>query len=780
MTKLVLALFLTFTPAVVLAQDPDPLPPPDSTAAPQGSLADEQASDSPLSSPRWDRRIEAFADDVRSGSDVPGQGQALYDSLNAAVERSRAGLADALRRRAVEEASRRDAEMIALYESREALLRELDETFRIRRFALTVVGMREVLGELEFFWLHSRFETLAVRSTAAAAGGRLINDPLGWIPGFLKIALAVLAFLWWRITGAPKLVAWRRRLVEIRPVRRQNVRLAKGLWYFDRIRAPVEWLAIWLVIVNVTAARTFGPALFLWAFLKWILIGWTAVLWVDALAARGAVGRRDRAPLRRKTLWTLCWWLVGFLLGRQLVRDFFGQGALFHWVSVALLLLLLPLTVLVVVWWRDEVLERLDAGPHRPGFADRILSRRTGLRSYPGAAVGGIYLTFDGVRRWVLRTLGSSDLGRRALAQLSRSEIARQAEKEQGAEAVAPLPQGPRQVLLNGNAPLIEKVGRKRVNELAELFQETPGSGAVLVGPRGSGKTTVLTRVAERLADQCLLVTCPLRSVEGLIAEIADELSLSRADSPDVVAAALRSRERMVVAIDDIHRLARPVIGGMEQLDRLRSFTRAAGSGVSWLYGADATAWEYVRRFQEVEPVHNHVSHLEPWGEEEIGRLLESRAEAAGIDPDFSRLVLPRQLDDRTYESLDARNRAGFARVLWDDCGGNPAVALHLWADSLAMDGPRVVVRLSHPPGPGDLDALSPSAFFMLRTLLRLETATVDEIADCLPGDVEIVEDAIQLARSRGMVEERDGRLTIGWRWYRAIQRALARRNMME
>jgi hypothetical protein len=470
---------------------------------------------------------------------------------------------------------------------------------------------------------------------------------------------------------------------------------------------------------------------------------------------------------------------VGFLLGRQLVRDFFGQGALFHWVSVALLLLLVPLIVVIVVWWRDEVIEQMEGDQNRPGFAERILAHRTGLRSYLGAAAGGVYLTYDGVRRWILRTLGSSDLGRRGLAHLSRSEIARQAEKEQGSEPATPLPEGQRHALLNGNAPLIEKVGRQQVNALIEMFEAQPGSGAILVGPKGSGKSTVLGRVAGRLGDQCLLIECPLRSVEDLFAELADQLGLSRVDSADEVAAALQTKERLVVAIDDVHRLAKPVIGGLEQVDRLRSFTRAAGDGVSWLYAADEDSWEYVRRFNADEPIHNHVSRLGPWGEDEIGRLLEARCEAAGIDPDFSRLVLPRQLDDRTYESLDARNRAGFARILWDDSGGNPAVALHLWADSLTMDEAKVVVRLSRPPGPGDLDILSPAAFFVLRTLLRLEAATMEEIADCLPGSDESVADVVQLARLHNMVDERDGRLTIAWRWHRTIRRALARRNMI-
>jgi len=75
MTKLVLALFLTLSPAVAAAQDPDPVPPPDSAAAPQDTLGGARPTESPVSFPRWDRRIEDFADDVSSGRDTPGQGR---------------------------------------------------------------------------------------------------------------------------------------------------------------------------------------------------------------------------------------------------------------------------------------------------------------------------------------------------------------------------------------------------------------------------------------------------------------------------------------------------------------------------------------------------------------------------------------------------------------------------------------------------------------------------------------------------------------------------------
>ncbi len=737
----------------------------------------------------WADRVQAYADSVGSGVATPREGRALYDSLEVEIDAARAELARALslpvpagdgRPAHMDGLYDRDSYLVALYGVRGTLLAELPDATRVGLFRLTSTGLAQVLDELDYLWLHSRYETRVVGWTAAEWLGQLLADPLGWVPEFLKIALAILIFLWWRRSVPPYLVTLRKRLLEARPIRRQNVRLAKMLWYFERIHWPIEWLVVLTIVFNVTAAQSFGPAVFVWSVAKWILIGWTAVLLIDAMASRSAAGRRNEAGLRRRSLWTICWWVVGFALGRELVRSFFGEGALFHWVSLALLLVLIPLTVALVHWWRDEVRHRLEADPNQTAITRWLLRNPTGLRSYVTSALGGLYLLYDGARRWFLRVLANSDIGRRVLAQISRSEIARQATKEADEIRGAPIPLETRNALVQGNGNLIEKVGRKPLGELADLFTDQPGSVALLVGHRGAGKSTLTRRLEERLDGRVIRVECPFRSLDGLVALLGQAL-----DHPgtglEELGALLAQREGAVVVLDDLHRLGRPVIGGTDDLGRLNSLVRSAGNNVSWLYTADVTAWQYMRRFRAIEPLHNFVVALEAWGEEEIARLVASRCESAGVDPDFEQLELPRQLDDRAYDSSGERNRVGFMRVLWDDSGGNPESALELWADSLVVtDSGQVEVRLSHPPGAGDLDGLDPATLFVLRTIIRLEEATTQEIADCLPLTLEEVDDVLQFARTRGIVDDEGGRLQLSWRWDRAVNRALARRNMTE
>jgi hypothetical protein len=757
-------------------------PPQDSTAlmAPTEEPSPAQASRFQGVGADWTGRIDAHRAGIDDGSVSSTVGGPLLDSLAAVIDAVETGLATALRARDANVSGPVDSELLTLHRARESLLVVLDDTTRARLFAFGADGARAVGQELRFFWLHSRHETVAMGSTTRGVVAQFLAAPLGWIPEFLKIALALLLFLWWRGTGAEALVRWRRRLLEIRPIRRQNLRLAKSLWYFDRIRVPLEWLVLLTAIVTVTPARDFGPALFVWAVAKWILIGWTAVLLVDAMAARSAAGRRGESGLRRRSLWILCWWIVAYGLGRQLVHDFFGPGALFHWVTAILLVLLGLVVIVLVSWWREEVPERLDTLAQRPRFLDALLTHRSGLRSYLTSFLGGCYLLFDGTRGTIVRVLARSDLGRRTLAHLTRSELAKQALKEEGAIEGEALPDPVRQALLDGDrATLIDKATRKTVAELVRLLESGAGTTAALVGERGSGKSSTVRRVMEKLDRKAMLVQCPFGSYDELARIIADRLQVPWDSETGRLAEALRSSDTDMVIVDDVHRLARPVIGGVVEIDRLRSLIRDTGDDVSWMLTLDSAAWEYVRRFRETEPVHNHVLKLEEWGEEEIGRLVEARTKAAGVEPDFEKLVLPRQLDDSSYDSLASRNKAGFYRILWDDSGGNPEAALRIWADSLLVDSSGAeVVRLAHPPKAADLEGQSSTAFFVLRTLLRLETATAEDVVACLPISFEEIEDTLLFLRTKGIVEEYDGRLSVGWTWDRAVRRALSRRNM--
>jgi hypothetical protein len=119
--------------------------------------------------------------------------------------------------------------------------------------------------------------------------------------------------------------------------------------------------------------------------------------------------------------------------------------------------------------------------------------------------------------------------------------------------------------------------------------------------------------------------------------------------------------------------------------------------------------------------------------------------------------------------------------LLWDAADGNPAVALRLWADSLAVteDG-KVIVHLPSPPATSEIEKLTPTQLLVLRVIAQSELIARDEIVESLRFSEANVGNAILVSLQQGWVEEVDGRYRLSWDWYRTITRVLVRRNFLD
>jgi hypothetical protein len=170
---------------------------------------------------------------------------------------------------------------------------------------------------------------------------------------------------------------------------------------------------------------------------------------------------------------------------------------------------------------------------------------------------------------------------------------------------------------------------------------------------------------------------------------------------------------------------------------------------------------------------------LPRWNEAQIGALIEKRSRQAGIEPDFTRLELDSRLDEVQFESEQDRSRYGFYRSLWLSSGGNPAIALRLWAGSLRHTREeKVVVRMPAPARAG-LEQSSWAVQCLIRFLALAEVATREEILSGLGVRADDVVLAIMSTEARGWIEEKEGHYRLSWEAYRALTAALTRLNLL-
>jgi hypothetical protein len=119
--------------------------------------------------------------------------------------------------------------------------------------------------------------------------------------------------------------------------------------------------------------------------------------------------------------------------------------------------------------------------------------------------------------------------------------------------------------------------------------------------------------------------------------------------------------------------------------------------------------------------------------------------------------------------------------LLWDAADGNPAVALRLWADSLAIteDG-KFVVHLPSPSETSEIEKLTPTQLLVLRVIAQSELIARNEIVESLRFSEANVGNAILVSLQQGWIEEVDSRYRLSWDWYRTITRVLVRRNFLD
>ena len=126
------------------------------------------------------------------------------------------------------------------------------------------------------------------------------------------------------------------------------------------------------------------------------------------------------------------------------------------------------------------------------------------------------------------------------------------------------------------------------------------------------------------------------------------------------------------------------------------------------------------------------------------------------------------------------RTEAGYYRLLWDFSNGNPAVALYAFRESLFRDeSQHVVVRLFKEPPAEEVESLSLSVLFVLRTIVQLELALISEIEAATQLPLTDVEDAVRFCSSRKYIERFQGGVRLSWPWYRTITTVLRRQHLL-
>ncbi len=680
-------------------------------------------------------------------------------------------------------------EVQALSKGRLALLPYLSDAKRDQLFTFRETGRTQARAELEQIKLVLRYHQVAAFKWAGdfdfdrydrATRMRFYWKAFQWL-------VVLVVFGWWYRRADRVLLEW---LERVRDSRRKQPGRERFIGFLRRVRRPAEWLALFLLLAALLP-KQFGQYLevqLVGTLLIWVLGEAMVVNAIDALATRQQRGPKkteEIAALRLRSLRLVGRVVVVFGLTLSLSSQLAGKGTIYHWAMAICFYFAAPLLVIVVVyWWKALIFERINIRRRHSSLTGWVVAHEDSWLSFLAALVGGVYLLARGINHFVRTYLGGFDLVRRLLAYSFRREISKKEDEAAAKQRFHPLDSAASKLLDPKTlaTELVPSVADPQVKEVMTCI-DAPGGGVfAIVGERGSGKSTML----ERIADSCnaRLVRCPAGGVKAFMSELRKVLGLPDDASAETIRDHINAlSDDSAILVDDAHHLVRPVIGGIDDFDRLLTLARDSSiTTCTWVFALDSVIWQFFKRARGTRPLFDDVIKLEPWSEDNIAKLLRGRSRDAALEPVFDLLLsdLPEHADE--IEQADARARAetNYYRLLWDYANGNPAIALHFWRESLKMDDDeRHVVRLFRPPDTADIDRLPDDALFVLRAVVQLELATAADVVAGTMLPIDRVADSLRYALNRGYLELSQGRYCLHWSWFRAITNLLQRRHLL-
>jgi hypothetical protein len=673
-----------------------------------------------------------------------------------------------------------------LFWARNRVLDFLPPESRERATGTALRGVQELGSELDLVVLEIRHQVLRLPQAAAQIKRMAIQAPVPLIWIFVEFWLAIVVFRWWRGWVPRMLQRMRSSFLAIRPRTEEILTRLRGLWYVDQVRTPLEWLLFWGFIFHLLEfdglelVREIG-----WIVVQWIMLSWFAVAILNAIAARGAGGLAgESAKLRLRSMRLIATWLVLLGLGLELSNNLVGDAALTAWVWRIFQLLAFPLAIRLLSIWHVELYRRLQREGQPEVPFEEYIAQRGVTRWVSSAKVAG-YLFASQLSSSLMRRIDKFDPVRAAAGRLGSG--GGDEEANESVQTRPGLPDAQRIELVKGYDEY-SKYARLDRRAMVTRINDADSGIVGVIGERGIGKNGFIRQVAEAHEHNTIFISCRVGNYAALEAEFEHQLGLTgRKVSDEALNAAIVEQDVRFIAIYDVHMLVRPVMGGFSELAKLNSLFDRVKAPCIWGISVDRYAWQLINRARSSYSTSDTLVRLRPWTDEQIGEFIEKSCAAIELEPDFSKLRVPRQYMDTAQEQIEERNRAGVYNMIASLSRGNPSIAIRMFADAIRLnpDGSAEVIL----PATRDdkvFDGLSLEMLLVLRVLAQSEVIAVDDVIANLRMDENLIRTTLHFAELRGWVEHIDRseqglrsgyRLT--WTWFRTITRVLGRKNLL-
>ncbi|RJX66458.1 ATP-binding protein [Vibrio sinensis] len=675
--------------------------------------------------------------------------------------------------------------LTSLNRSKEALLALTNPANRDRLTGFGPYGVTQFKQEWQLTKLNAEYVVyFQIRSFKALIKDIFIS-PIPVIWAALKVLFIYFGLVWW-LANSKRLID----LFRVSQLENNNkpafwVRI---VWYISRAHRAIAWLiAITLSLRVLSQIPSLQHLIFLEIFTWWVLGGSIAISFILEFAYRNSrTSSRAVIALRLSTIRRYVWSIIIAGVIMQISIRTLGKGTIYSWIYSALFFWFVLVTISILRLWREKVLESLSDYSEHPVWVTWAINRQnTILINIAATAIGVVWLTIESAKHRLMSLLSRSTLFSQALAYLFRIEVAKQSDIDKCQNHLVRIKgeQVFEYVLPGSMDSELINYATEEVKQLSRYLMSDNPAICVVSGERGVGSTTLLNSMLNKVSNaEPIYLNCPYSGYSGLLAQLALSIGLDEESSEIQILAYLRKSETTyLIAIDNAHRLVKPMVGGLSDLIRVTNLLRRSKKNHRVVLSIAKSSWRFVDRARGERLLFDLVCFLPRWNEKQIGELLDSRINKDLEKPlSFEGLVVPKQWDQDEM-SEEERAKQGFYRILWHYSDGNPTVALRFFRLSINRnkETDQAVVRLFHAPESQELENMPKPMLAVLRSIVQLEIASPEILSDCTQLSIAEITGILRYFQSRGYIEWSEDQARISDHWFRHITNVLDRQHLL-
>ena len=320
-------------------------------------------------------------------------------------------------------------------------------------------------------------------------------------------------------------------------------------------------------------------------------------------------------------------------------------------------------------------------------------------------------------------------------------------------------------------------------------WQDDPVSPVVLVGEKGSGKSTLINYLKNRIYFDYTIYECTpkiaIDTKDELLKLLLPTFGMEGIDSLEQLEKKILEEDEPCICIfENIQRLFLRKVGGFKALQRLLLFISRTSNKIHWLMSCSLYSWEFLDRAINCSKYFHKIIPMEELSVEEITGIIMQRHRTSGFELLFQpSAATTKSARYRKLQSEKARQSFlsdMFFKDLHEIAQGNITVAMLFWITAIKeirKDELVLSTVLSWDQSP--FQKMPPDELFTLAAIIQHDGLTVTQHSRVFYQDFAKSQSIITRLKNNGLLIENDWGYSIQPILYRPIVQVLKNKNIL-